>query len=295
MIDLEPSMTRLTYDDVEKIKTSIESVIFDLKNRPETIKYLNHKPWCIWSLNIEKASFEINNHFKNDLIKLEKDKFIIEKMLLGYYQNRLILYGSMHIGEEYSDSVVHLGEIFKKYFDTLFTQNSKNPIIEQPNNDYIIKYIYSYPLIISQDGGRFLSSENYSFETIFSYATTSFIFPILDLKSNLPIGRLHNIIVTNGSVSVFTSGCLSNFLFLNLINAIYLGGLYTKMKGQRGFTFKNRDNIFSEGIVMDISALIGEHVTAIQYSRIAINIGSAALALSSLAIIITILINFLGP
>lgn len=79
---------------------------------------------------------------------------------------------------------------------------------------------------------------------------------------------------------------MGKVFFWSLINAIYSGGLYEKGREQIKNSY-NPINDFNEHILTNISKLMLEHVSQVQFANITMKAGITALILSAIAIAIS--------
>ena len=174
-------------------------------------------------------------------LPIEMSKSSITKINLaeiGFYHHRVIV----NLALDLEDSFYALREIregLKQFADKIICCCVKKEIdkliqCEEVREEGEIKFFYTYPLIIVENGAR-------KCETIpFSEQTNALCFEIVEPCWHKLFGRKHIMRISVPSTILYTQGEAGNNLLRDIINAIYLRCLYEKMsRDKKSGTFKN--------------------------------------------------------
>ncbi len=238
-----------------------------------------NNPYRVWHIN--------KSNIKSD----KNHKITIESVRLGYYHHRIILNVSMNFNKRSFHDLRYIRDAIHQFFRDNITDNISSlqiRKIEASSHDCRIQYVYSYPLLVIENGTKFIAEGNTYNDTVFSDATTSFLFKI---PESTLIPRNHYIRVSIPSTFLYCTGKMRKGFFWNLINAIYFGGLYEKKKKERGFDYPRRKNEFDEDLLINLTRLMLEYVSEVQFSVTDIKLSLIAIIFAIIAIIASLIVN----
>jgi hypothetical protein len=316
LIEFDREEVVLKRDQLNQIEKRICEIVSDLEGeKKDEKKYL---PYRVWSLP-ESVIFDKNTKFintnmlnartdnerdsrsknenpkKQSNVSMEheessicQDKPIIVQVNLGYYHHRIILSISAEFTKNSFENLREMRDIFHKFF----RDNIVNGLLslriarcEGTGPECTIVFIYSYPFFVVENGDEFMEHGHNYADTIYSDATTAFLFKIPE-SSIIP--KNHFVRVSIPFTLLYSSGDVEKDLFWNIINAIYFGGLYKKKSQDRKKGTNERINEFNELILVDLSRLMLENISQVQFSVINMKMGWIAIFFALVAIVISI-------
>jgi hypothetical protein len=204
------------------------------------------------------------------------------------HELNIILNISAKFTESSFENLREMRDIFHKFFRENIVNDLRFLHVDKSGSsgqECTIIFIYSYPLFVVENGDKLMEYGHTYADTIYSDATTAFLFKIPE-SSIIP--KNHFIRVSIPFTILYCSGGVGKELFWNIINAIYFGGLYKK-KSQDRKTKNDRINEFNEEILVDLSRLMLENISQMQFSVINMNLGLLAIIFSLIAIIVSII------
>lgn len=136
---------------------------------------IQHMTYKVWPLDLKKLLAMGNVKIKN----LE-----INDISLGYYHSRLILSMSFNLQGDSFGELRDIRSIMHKLFRELIVR----PIMDSGRTlNPPVRMIYSYPLIIIEDGAKSLNLHGTYSDTVYTDATTSFFLKSQILNPNIHI------------------------------------------------------------------------------------------------------------
>ena len=169
---------------------------------------------------------------------------------LGYYHHRVIVNLILDLEDSFR-ALREVREELKQFSDNIIDSCIKNKIngliqYRKVRKEGKVKFFYTYPLIIIEDGAK-------KCETIpFSEQTDALCCEIVEPYWRKLFGKKHIMRITVPSTILYTQGKVGKNLLRDLINAIYLRCLYEKMsRDKKSGTFKNAINSDINVALMD--------------------------------------------
>lgn len=271
LIEFNKEEIVLTSDNLDNISGKIREIVLALGGKDS--ECYNDSLYRLWIIE------------KREIFKCEETPEI-DLMTLGYYHHRIILNIKLNMSGNDFENLRCIRSYFHKFFiDKISKQLDDFKICDSKN----IEFIYSYPLVVIENGKDLVHRGERYDRTIFSWKTTSFFFGIPEMSWLWQ--KYHHIRVSIPCTFLYCDGDLGESFFWNLINAIYFGGLYKKKEKDRTKNKENgseipRKNEFDEEILVNLSEMIYEQVSTIQISETSMKLSLLAIILAIIAIII---------
>jgi hypothetical protein len=268
----------LNREQLLQIEHKIDQIVENIGGTADPKKaYSPYKVWAVPKYRIE--------HDMND------DSPAIKHAQLGYYHHRIIFNVSMRIADKSFEDLRVIRDALHNFLRKEIIEYLTSFHINKCNEyglDFTIKFVYTYPFIVIEGGAGFIAYGRDYADTIFSDATTSFFFKIPESPI---IPKNHYVRVSIPCTFLYSSGHPGRGFFCNMINAIYLGGLYEKKRKDReDQTWKNE---FDEEILRNLTRLMLEHVAEVQFSVTDMKLSLLAIILAIIALFITSIMQYL--
>lgn len=245
-------------------------------------KFEKREPYYVWSLE---------KYFEKTLKQIKTGaKFKILQCEIGYYHHRVIFRLILDAEQFEAFGLIRaIREPLHQYVRTLLNETLPKKIERDCKRPAAqIFYVYTYPLVIIQNG-RIIIKKQIK-DTLFSIPTTTFFLEIPE--TSLITLRTHYIRISIPSVMVYSDKKLGDSVFRELVNGIYYAALYTKKMQHKG-VFKNRNdddlNELNEGVLCELSSYMLNGVVVNERHKIDTRTKTTALAFSAAAIIISVI------
>ncbi|MEI7769797.1 MAG: hypothetical protein WCI67_07415 [Chloroflexales bacterium] len=226
---------------------------------------------------------------------------IAREIQFGYYHHRAILKTSFEQNTSLAEirsyrSTIHR-IVREKCFDH-FTDYQVN-LPNQPT-PLTIRYIYSYTLIIIPNGygdnqGEQTALEKEGYDDVFSTRSTAFGFTLTESKRlGLIWPKSHYVRISVPGTIIYLSGnTIDSELKYKVIDGIYYGGLYNKIKIDARTALENGKfvplNQWPQDLMIDTYRVLNETVSIHELSYISVAVERFSLALGIIALIISLI------
>lgn len=219
---------------------------------------------------------------------------MVDEVQFGYYHHRAIFKFSMRPGMALSDlrdarrSACQV--VREQCFDRITATAIPNASGE---SQYLIRYVYSYNLLVVPDGNRELDREQRSlrnrFDPVFGVRSTTFGLDLPQRRSIVAPKR-HYVRISVPSTVVYVDGRhLDPDLFHSLLDAIYYGGLYRKAQLDHESAdgeFVARDG-WTNDLLLRVFNILVESVRANERGDMALQISRMSLGIAIVALLFT--------
>lgn len=231
---------------------------------------------------------------------------IIKEVQFGYYHHRAIFrltfnHGTkLHVLRNARSEAYRL--IREKCFDRFSGLEIKDDNLPGITGEPLhLEYIYSYSLILIPRGLKTISDERrqmkkLKYDDIFTTRSTTFGL-YLPERGTLLIPKRHYLRISVLSTVMYLDGksCRPDLLN-NLIDAIYYGGLYQKIKHDRGEGLKTTQHYsdpWTNDRLLSVLSVINDSVSTNEMGYISVHTGRLAVIIGIAAIIISVIISVL--
>jgi len=297
MFDVEFYVLGLLRFDKEGIG---ESVVLSERQLGQIKEYLKGKmgedpkecdPWLVWSLSngIVKEISEV--------LKIQHKRVQCE---LGYYHHRIIFkikIFKLHLQDGEFKVLREIRDNLHRTVRKLLNEALVNKKIESDgkNPEFLISYVYTYPLIIIYDGVKLIKEKRK--DRIFSISTTTFFFKIPEVKYRILV-RSHFIRISIPCTIVYADKELSTSIFWEVVNGIYYAALYSKklqdLKSQISTRMDDALNELNEGILRELNSYLNEGIVALEMQEAENRIAWIALIISVMSILVSTIIPLIS-
>lgn len=233
---------------------------------------------------------------------------VVKEIQFGYYHHRAIF--KLTFNEDTKLHVIQSARaeayrlVREKCFDN-FTEStiSGYDLPQSSGTPLHIRYIYSYNLLVIPNGKKVVSEErqrirNIGYDDIYTTRSTTFGL-YLPERGTLFRPKRHYIRISVPSIVIYSDGkSPSPDLFDSIIDAIYYGGLYQKVKSdRRQAQSANQDfrasDIWTNDLLLSVLEILTDSVSANELNDISVHIERLALITALAALAISVIISLL--